>query len=100
MSQSGSQESAELPARFVPEMSKEESLGMTIVGNMMVARIIMMMTIVKNMVVTRIVFMTLVKMTMVVGPQAPALHANGPPTEGICFADPECINAGDHSLIS
>ena len=40
MSQSGSQESAELPARFVPEMSKEESLGMTIVGNMMVARII------------------------------------------------------------
>ena len=64
MSQSGSQESAELPARFVPEMSKEESLG--VVGIMMVARIIMMMTlmmtIVKNMVVTRIVFMTLVKM--------------------------------------
>ena len=47
MSQSGSQESAELPARFVPEMSKEESLVMTIVGNMMV---------------TRIFFMTLVKM--------------------------------------
>ena len=65
MSQSGSQESAELPARFVPEMSKEESLGMTIVGNMMVARIIMVMTIVKNMVVTRIVFMTLVKMTRI-----------------------------------
>ena len=69
MSQSGSQESAELPARFVPEMSKEESLGMTIVGNMMVDRIIMMMTlvmtIVKNMEVTRIVFMTLVKMTRI-----------------------------------
>ena len=66
MSQSGSQESAELPARFVPEMSKEESLVMTIVRNILVARIIMMMTlmmtIVKNMVVTRIVFMTLVKM--------------------------------------
>ena len=69
MSQSGSQESAELPARFVPEMSKEESLVMTIVKNMMVARIIMMvtlmMTTVKNMVVTRIVFMTLVKMTRI-----------------------------------
>ena len=50
MSQSGSQESAELPARFVPEMSKEESLVMTIVRNMMVARI---------------VFMTLVKMTRI-----------------------------------
>ena len=47
MSQSGSQESAELPARFVPEMSKEESLVMTIARNMMVARIIMMMTLVR-----------------------------------------------------
>ena len=69
MSQSGSQESAELPARFVPEMSKEESLVMTIVRNMMVARIIMMMTLVMTIVknvgvslVTRIFFMTLVKM--------------------------------------
>ena len=50
MSQSGSQESAELPARFVPEMSKEESLVMMIV---------------RNMVVARIVFMTLVKMTRI-----------------------------------
>ena len=47
MSQSGSQESAELPARFVPEMSKEESLVMTIVRNMMVDSIIMRVTLVR-----------------------------------------------------
>ena len=50
MSQSGSQESAELPARFVPEMSKEESLVMTIVRNKMVTRIIMMMTLMMTIV--------------------------------------------------
>ena len=47
MSQSGSQESAELPARFVPEMSKEESLVMTIVRNKMVVSIIMRVTLVR-----------------------------------------------------
>ena len=42
MSQRGSEESAELPARFVPEMSREESLRMVTMVMMMMTMIVVM----------------------------------------------------------